>query len=91
MVNDKQKQIDPLPEEFSSYEDAADFWDTQDTTDYPDSFETVATHSELKRRRYEVEIDEELMNVLAALAHERGVPFSDLVSGILREQIRPAA
>ena len=90
-MNDKQKQIDPLPEEFSTYEEAAEFWDTHDTTDYPDSFETVAVRSELKRRRYEVEIDEELMNVLAALAHERGVPVSDLVSGILREKIRPAA
>lgn len=27
-MNDKQKQIDPLPEEFSSYEEAAEFWDT---------------------------------------------------------------
>lgn len=67
-MNDKQKQIDPLPEEFSTYEDAAEFWDTHDTTDYPDSFETVAVQSELKRRRYEVEIDEELIKVLAALA-----------------------
>jgi hypothetical protein len=90
-MNDKQKQIDPLPEEFSTYDEAAEFWDTHDTTDYPDSFETVAVQSELKRRRYEVEIDEELMNVLAALARERGVAVSDLVSGMLREKIRPTA
>ena len=90
-MNDKQKQIDPLPEEFSNYEDAAEFWDTHDTTDYPDSFETVAVQSELKRRRYEVEIDEELMKVLAELAHRRGVAVSELVSGLLREKTRPAA
>lgn len=58
-MSDKQKQIDPIPEEFASYEEAAEFWDTHDTTDYPDSFETVSAQSELKRRRYEVEIDEE--------------------------------
>jgi hypothetical protein len=90
-MNDKQKQIDPVPEEFSSYEEAAEFWDTHDTTDYPDSFETVTVQSELKRRRYEVEIDAELMNVLATLAQERGVPVSDLVSSMLREKLRPAA
>ena len=90
-MNDKQKQIDPVPEEFSSYEDAAEFWDTHDTTDYPDGFEAVAVESELKRRRYEVEIDEELMDVLATLAQERGVPVSDLVSSMLREKLRPAA
>ena len=90
-MNDKQKQIDPLPDEFPSYEEAAEFWDTHDTTDYPDSFETVAVTSELKRRRYEVEIDEELMSVLAELAQSRGVAVSELVSGLLREKIHPAA
>jgi len=90
-MNDKQKQIDPLPEEFASYDEAAEFWDTHDTTDYPDAFETVAVASELKRRRYEVEIDEELMSVLAELAQRRGVAVSELVSGMLREKIRPSA
>jgi hypothetical protein len=90
-MNDKQKQIDPVPEEFSSYEDASEFWDTHDTTDYPNGFETVAVQSELRRRHYEVEIDAELMNVLTALAQERGVPVSDLVSSMLREKLRPAA
>ncbi len=90
-MSDKQKQIDPLPEEFASYEAAAEFWDTHDTTDYPDSFETVAVESQLKRRRYEIEIDEELMAVLTELAQERGVAVSVLVSGMLREKIRPAA
>ena len=90
-MNDKQKQIDPLPEEFSNYEDAADFWDTHDTTDYPDGFETVAVQSQLKRRRYEVEIDEELMRVLSDLAQKRGVGVNELVSGMLREKTSPAA
>ena len=90
-MNNQPKQIDPLPDEFPSYEEAAEFWDTHDTTDYPDSFETVAVTSELKRRRYEVEIDEELMSVLAELAQSRGVAVSELVSGLLREKIHPAA
>jgi len=67
-LNDKLKEIDPLPEEFASYEEAAEFWDTHDTTDYPDSFETIAVHSELRRRRYKVDIDEEMMNVVVDLA-----------------------
>lgn len=90
-MNDKRKQVDPIPDEFSSYEEAAEFWDTHDTADYPDSFETVAVQTELKNRRYEVEIDEELMNVLAELAQKRGVAVSELVSGFLREKIQPTA
>lgn len=90
-MNDKQKQVDPIPEEFASYEAAAEFWDTHDTTDYPDSFETVAVESELKHRRYEVEIDEDLMKALSEQAQKRGIAVSRLVSDMLREKVRPAA
>jgi predicted HicB family RNase H-like nuclease len=91
MMNDKQKQPDPLPEEFGSYEEAAEFWDTHDTTDYPESFETVEVEAEFRRRRYEVEIDEDLVKVLSEQAQKRGVAVSRLVSEMLREKIRPAA
>ena len=64
-MNDKRKQVEPIPEEFGSYEEAAEFWDTHDTNDYPEGFETVAVESELRRRRYEIEIDEDLMKVLS--------------------------
>jgi predicted DNA binding CopG/RHH family protein len=90
-MNDKQKHVDPIPEEFASYEEAAEFWEKHDTTDYPDSFETVATETEFKRRRYEVEIDEDLMKVLHEQAQKRGVAVSQLVSEMLREKTRPAA
>ncbi len=90
-MTDKQKAIDPIPEEFASYEEAAEFWDTHDTTDYPDSFETVEVQVELKSRRYEIEIDADLMPVLSKQAHSRGVKVSRLVSEMLREKVRPAA
>lgn len=53
-MSDMRKQVDPIPEEFTSYEEAAEFWDKRDTADYPDSFETVPVTTQ----RYEVEIDE---------------------------------
>jgi DNA-nicking Smr family endonuclease len=90
-MTDKPKIIDPIPEEFASYEEAAEFWDTHDTTDYPDSFETVSVQAKLKSRRYEVEIDADLMSVLSKQAHSRGVKVSRLVSEMLREKVRPAA
>jgi predicted HicB family RNase H-like nuclease len=90
-MSDKQKQIDPLPEEFASYEEAAEFWDTHDTVDYLDNFETIAIEAKLKRRRYEVEIDGELMKALTEQAQERGIAVSQLVSEMLKEKIRPTA
>jgi DNA-nicking Smr family endonuclease len=80
-MTDKQKAIDPIPEEFASYEEASEFWDTHDTTDYLDNFETVSMQAELKSRRYEIEIDADLMLVLSKQAHSR------LVSELLREKV----
>jgi len=90
-MNDKQKPIDLLPEEFASYEEAAEFWDAHDTTDYADEFETVEAEVKLKRRRFEVEIDADLMPALTEQAHKRGVAVRNVVSDILREKLRPTA
>ncbi len=83
----KSKQVDPIPDEFASYEEAAEFWDSHDTTDYPESFETVAVDAELKRRRFEVEVDEDLMRELSVQAQERGLAVGRLVNEMLREKI----
>ena len=90
-MTNKPKVIDPIPEEFASYEEAAEFWDTHDTTDYLDSFETVSVQSELKSRRFEVEIDADLMPALSKQAHNRGIKVSHLVSDLLREKVSPTA
>ena len=87
----KPTHVDPIPDEFTSYEEAAEFWDTHDTTDYPDSFETVSVEADLRHRRYEVEIDEETMKVLNEQAEKRGLSVSNVLSELLREKIRPAA
>jgi predicted phosphatase len=83
----KRKRVDPIPEEFASYEEAADFWDTHDTTDYPDAFRTVEAVVEFRRRRYEVEIDEDVASVLRAEARQKGVTISHLASDLLRQQL----
>jgi hypothetical protein len=83
----RKKHIDPIPEEFASYDEAAEFWDTHDTTDYPDSFVTVEFESQLRRRRYEIEIDSDVVKVLRASARRRGVSASHLASDILRHEL----
>jgi hypothetical protein len=85
-MSKKEKRVDPIPDEFASYEEAAKFWDTHDTADYPDSFETVSVHADLQRRHFEVEVDEDLIKVLAPRAHERGIAVSRLVNEMLREK-----
>ena len=85
------KKLDELPEEFNSYEEAAEFWDTHDTTDYLDEFRTVEMKSELRNRHFEVELEEDLIRPLQDRAKGQGVSLSQLASELLRQKLREAA
>ena len=82
-----EKQVDPIPENFSSLEEAGEFWDTHDTADYPDAFQTVEATTELRNRYYEIEIDMTVAQALRDRARQRGITTSDLATEILREQL----
>jgi len=87
-MSDRKKVIDPLPEEFATYAEVAEFWDTHDTTDYPDAFRTVEMEaSELRHRHYEVEIEADLVQTLWEQAQKSGETISHVVSAILRQQL----
>ncbi len=90
-MSDRKKRVDPIPDEFAGYEEAAEFWDTHDTTDYPEAFQTVDVKAEFRRRRYEIEIDEDVIKVLREQARMHGVTVSRLASDILRQQILSTA
>ena len=86
------KRVDHIPNEFATYEDAAAFWDTHDTTDYPDAFQTVEVEEvALRQRRYEVEIDEDVVRMLQEQARKRALPISRLASDLLRQQLLPSS
>jgi predicted transcriptional regulator len=89
----KRKRVDPLPDEFSSYEEAAEFWGEHDTTNYPDAFapEGEVVEAERLRRHYEVEVAPELAEELRRRARLQGVPVPELVSDLLRRQLALAS
>lgn len=82
-----KKHVEPTPDNFESYEAAADFWDSHDTTDYLDEFRTVEVNTDLRARHFEVEIDEKVAKALQVQAKEKGVKVSDLASSLLRQQL----
>ena len=43
-----KKKVEPIPEQFQSYEEAAEFWDTHDTTDYLDLMRSVKLVSDFR-------------------------------------------
>ncbi|MFQ5706932.1 MAG: CopG family antitoxin [bacterium] len=88
-MSKKNKRVEAIPKEFSSYEEAADFW--HDTTDYLDSFQDVKVQAQFQKRHYEVEVDEDLMKALRKQAQKLGVPISQLTNDLLRRQISTAS
>lgn len=83
----KKKRVDLIPEEFTSYEEAAEFWDTHDTTDYPDVFRTVKVTTEFRGRHYEIELEADVVRALRAQARKKGLTVSRLASDLLRRQV----
>jgi hypothetical protein len=82
-----KKKIDPIPEEFSSYEEAAEFWDTHDTTEYLQNSHPVKVVSEFRERRYQIEIDESVAQVLRKVARQKGLTPSYLANDLLRQRL----
>ncbi len=83
----KKKRVDPIPEEFASYEEAAEFWDTHDTTDYPDAFRTIEATTKFRRRFYEIEIEADVVKTLQVKARQKRITVSRLATDLLRQQL----
>ena len=87
-MQDSDKQIDPLPEEFKSYQEAADFWDTHSITDYEELLEPVELEADIQRRHFEIEVDEESFLALRETARKEQKPVKQLASEILKQKLR---
>ncbi len=84
----KKKPVDPIPAEFASYQEAAEFWDSHDTTDYPEAFRTVRAVAQLRNRRFEIPIDADVAKALETRALKAGVTMGHLASNLLRQRLR---
>ena len=80
------KRRDPLPEHFSSLEEAAEFWDTHDSTDYEEYMTDVKCDYDIKKRTYLVSLDGNLYRKVQAIARKKGVPAEKLVNLWIEEK-----
>lgn len=84
----KNKHIDPLPDEFKSQEEAAEFWDTHSITDYDEFLEPVEINVNIQRRHFEIEVDEETFLTLREVARKERKLMKDVASEILKRRLR---
>ncbi len=87
-MRNRNKQVDPLPDQFGSYEEAAEFWDTHSITDYEEFLEPVDLDVDIQRRHFEIEVDEESFRALRETAKKEQKPVKQLASEILKQRLR---
>lgn len=83
----KKKHVDPIPDQFADYDEAAEFWDTHDTIDYLGAFRTVEVKTRFRSRRYEIEVEEDVVKTLQVKARRKKITVSHLASDLLRQQL----
>ena len=67
----EKKKIDPVPTHFATYDEAAEFWERHDTTDYPEIFRTVEEGSRGGHKRLWRNPS------VRGIAHDRNRPTGD--------------
>ena len=89
----EQQSTRPAPSripEFRTIEEAAEFWDTHDSTEFEDEFETVHDVRFVPagpKTPYTVELDDKTIARLEQRAEEEGVPAAVLAGVWIREHV----
>jgi hypothetical protein len=77
---------DPIPENFASIEEAAEFWETHSLADYWDVTREVHFDVNLKPQ-----IDKEILQRVKKIASQNGVSAETLINQWLKEKLEAYA
>jgi len=91
MKKNRKRKRDPLPEQFSSPEEAGEFWDTHSGADYEEYMQEVHLDVELKRRAHEVRVSDRLLREVRKIARQQGLATETLVNLWLQEKVAAMA
>jgi len=87
MGKSRIKSRDPLPEHFSSIEEAGEFWDSHSSADYEEYMRDAHFEVDLKRNVHEVRITNQLRREVRRRARQHGVAAETLVNLWLHEKL----
>src|SRR5438128_11796500 len=87
MRKNKKQQRDPLPDEFSSAEEAGEFWDTHSGVDYEEYMKPAHFEVDLRRRAQEVRIADEVISQVKKIARKQGLKPETLINIWLKEKV----
>lgn len=80
-------RIEPIPEEFKSIAEAAEFWDTHSLADYWDLTHEVEFEVDLGNSVHFIAVEKNLFERLGECAQAQGLSTQTLVNLYLSEQL----
>ena len=81
------KTRDPLPRRFRNLQEAGEFWDTHDLSDYWDLTREAHFEVDIQSHRFLAALEPELAKRLLVRARERGVSTETLINVWLAEKL----
>jgi hypothetical protein len=86
-----KKRREPIPESFTSIEEAAEWWDTHSLADYWDQTQRVELEINLKRSRHVITLEHRLAKRLREFAAKQGITTETLANLLLWEKLSEVA
>ena len=78
---------DPIPEHFSSAEEAGEFWDTHSAADYWDEMETVEMEFDIQKRVFLVPVDGQIYHRIKQQAEKEHRSVEQVVHALLKREL----
>ena len=78
---------DKLPEQFTSFDEAAEFWDNHDLGDYWENTRPVKARIKIKESPRYIAVEENIAKKLTRIARKRKIAADVLANLWLREKI----
>jgi hypothetical protein len=82
---------DPIPKHFGSVEEAAEFWDSHDLSDYWDLTREAHFEVDIQRHVFLAAIEPQLAKKLTGLARKQGISTETLINVWLTEKVKGTA
>ncbi len=86
-MENKNKTKDILPENFETEAEAGEFWDMHSTMDYAEYLELSEDTIKIKKRVFEIQIEEEVFNKLQQEATNSAKSVPEIANRILRKNL----
>jgi len=81
------KKKEPIPSQFATISEAAEFWDSHDLGDYWDQTDDAQVDVDIKRRKVLAALEPRLAQKIADRARQQGVSTETLINMWLTEKV----